>query len=132
LRARSSGVVRAVDHLERRQLGIAASTLVIRAMALGEVRLMDWWRVAASSPRPGARQHPGVDRLSPDRHLVGVLDHVRRALAARCDYRVAGAGRHRALGHAGRRAAAAILRRLGFDPATLSAPFVATLVDVTG
>jgi magnesium transporter len=25
-----------------------------------------------------------------------------------------------------------ILRRLGFDPATASAPFVATLVDVTG
>jgi magnesium transporter len=25
-----------------------------------------------------------------------------------------------------------ILRRLGFDPATSSAPFVATLVDVTG
>ena len=25
-----------------------------------------------------------------------------------------------------------VLRRLGFDPATASAPFVATLVDVTG
>ena len=25
-----------------------------------------------------------------------------------------------------------LLRRLGFDPATSSAPFVATLVDVTG
>jgi len=25
-----------------------------------------------------------------------------------------------------------VLRRLGFDPATSSAPFVATLVDVTG
>lgn len=25
-----------------------------------------------------------------------------------------------------------LLRRLGFDPATASAPFVATLVDVTG
>ena len=25
-----------------------------------------------------------------------------------------------------------LLRRLGFDPATCSAPFVATLVDVTG
>jgi len=25
-----------------------------------------------------------------------------------------------------------ILRKLGFDPATSSAPFVATLVDVTG
>jgi magnesium transporter len=25
-----------------------------------------------------------------------------------------------------------ILRRLGFDPASASAPFVATLVDVTG
>jgi magnesium transporter len=25
-----------------------------------------------------------------------------------------------------------VLRKLGFDPATASAPFVATLVDVTG
>jgi len=43
-----------------------------------------------------------------------------------------GARRRRALGNAGRLAAAVLLRRLGFDPAVSSAPFVATLVDVTG
>ena len=38
--------------------GSQASTLVIRAMALGEVRLRDWWRVAGASwqrPRRSAR-----------------------------------------------------------------------------
>ena len=43
-----------------------------------------------------------------------------------------GAGRHRHVRLAVRLDAAVLLQRLGFDPASASAPFVATLVDVTG
>ena len=40
--------------------GSQASTLVIRALALGEVELRDWWRVMRREigRRPGARRHP--------------------------------------------------------------------------
>ena len=47
-RDREGGRARAVsaaDHFERRQFRSQASTLIIRAMALGEVTLRDWWRV---------------------------------------------------------------------------------------
>ena len=42
---RGAGAVRAAHHLLRRQLRLAGHHAVIRAMALGEVRLRDWWRV---------------------------------------------------------------------------------------
>ena len=60
--------------------GSQASTLVIRALALGEVRLA---RLVAGDAarvrgRPRARRHPRADRLPADRALVGVLRHLRR------------------------------------------------------
>jgi len=42
---RSSCRSSSADHLERRQLRFAGLDLVIRAMALGEVRIADWLRV---------------------------------------------------------------------------------------
>ena len=55
--------------------GSQASTLVIRALALGEVTLRDWWRVAAARDRrrAGARRHPRQHRLPAHLDLVGVL-----------------------------------------------------------
>ena len=50
------GALRAIDYQQRRQFRSQATTLVIRAMALGEIRLRDWWRVirARNVHRPGA------------------------------------------------------------------------------
>ena len=64
--------------------GSQASTLVIRALALGEVGLARL--VAGDAARdPGravARRHPRQHRLPAHHALVGVLRHLRRALAA--------------------------------------------------
>ena len=65
--------------------GSQASTLVIRALALGEVGLRDWWRVMRRevAGRPGARRDPRQHRLRPHHALVGVLRIYGAALAAR-------------------------------------------------
>ena len=115
--------------------GSQASTLVIRAIALGEVTAAGL--VARHAPRdrrrPRARRHPRHDRLPPDQRLVCFLDDVRTALAARGDSRSALALVGVVLwGTLIGSLLPFLLRRLGFDPATSSAPFVATLVDVTG
>ena len=64
--------------------GSQASTLVIRALALGEVTLARLVArdAARDRRRAGARRHSRRDRLPADRDLVGVLDHLRPALAA--------------------------------------------------
>lgn len=114
--------------------GSQASTLVIRAIALGEVQLKDWWRVMRRETAAGLAlgsilgtigflritvwsafsslygQHWLLVALTVATALVGVVlwgTLVGSLLPF-------------------------LLRRLGFDPATSSAPFVATLVDVTG
>jgi len=114
--------------------GSQATTLVIRAMALGEVRLRDWWRVVQREALSGL----GLGLILA---ALGVV----RVLAWEAAFHTYGA-------HAPVLAitlAVALLgvvvwgtlcgsmlpflfRRLGFDPASASAPFVATLVDVTG
>ena len=67
--------------------GSQASTLVIRALALGEVRLRDWWRVMRREivRRPRARSDPRQHRLPPNHALVGVLRHVRASTG--CSWR---------------------------------------------
>ena len=61
--------------------GSQASTLVIRALALGEVTLRDWWRVMRREIGAGPRARRassaaiGFLRIT---DLVGVLDHLRR------------------------------------------------------
>ena len=115
--------------------GSQASTLVIRALALGEVTLARL--VAGGAPRdrrrPGARQHSRQHRLPAHRHLVGVLDA--STASTGCSSRSPCRWRSSASCCGARwsdRCCRFVLRRLGFDPATSSAPFVATLVDVTG
>lgn len=114
--------------------GSQATTLVIRAMALGQVQLSDWWRVMRQEMLSGAL-------LGAILGLVGAL----RVVAWEAAFQAYG-------GH-GTEVAITIgvtilgvvawgstvggmlpilLRRLGLDPASASAPFVATLVDVTG
>lgn len=106
--------------------GSQSATLIIRGMAVGEIKLKDWWRIAYRELGMGL--------------TLGAL------LAA------VGVGRVLMWGDGGRFAALIaltligivtmgcvvgsmmpiLLKRLGFDPATSSTPFIASLVDVLG
>jgi magnesium transporter len=122
--------------------GSQATSLLIRAFALREVSLTDWWRVALREmpsglllglflgaigfarielwqwlwdhfgPRFGYDYGPGSTALAltVGAALIGVV-----MFGTLCGSMLP-----------------FLLRRLGFDPAHASAPFVATLVDVTG
>lgn len=114
--------------------GSQAATLVIRAMAVGEIRLRDWWRVMRRELAAGLLL--GL--------ILGTIGFVRIALWAQFTNIY---GPHWGLvavtvgstligivlwGSLMGSMLPLVLKRLGFDPATSSAPFVATLVDVTG
>ena len=115
--------------------GSQATSLIIRALALHEVSLRDWWRVAL-------RELPTGLTLGA---ILGVIGIARIALWQQLG--LYNYGVHWPLVAATVGAALVgivtfgsfagsmlpfALRRLGFDPASASAPFVATLVDVTG
>ena len=114
--------------------GSQATTLIIRAMALGELRIRDWWRVIRREFLAGIAL--GV--------LLGGIGFLRIVIwqAAAGSY-----GEHYLLvaatvalsllgvvtfGTISGSMLPFILKRCGLDPASASAPFVATLVDVTG
>jgi magnesium transporter len=114
--------------------GSQASTLVIRAMSLGEVKLRDWWRIVRRESASGLALGSILACIALVRilgwqaiwHSYGehaVLVAVTVALS------VLGVVLWGTL--SGSMLPFAI-RRLGFDPASASAPFVATLVDVVG
>ncbi len=114
--------------------GSQATTLIIRALALGEVQLKDWWRIIGRELGMGFGlgcilavigfirillwqsifhlygEHYFLVALSVSLSLVGIVTW----------------------GSIAGSMLPFILRRFGFDPASASAPFVATLVDVSG
>jgi magnesium transporter len=114
--------------------GSQASTLIIQAMALGEVTLADWWRVMRREIFSGLMlgtilgtigflriilwstfsdiygAHPLLIALTVGFSLIGIV--LWGSLAGSM--------------------LPILMKRLKLDPATSSAPFVATLVDVTG
>jgi magnesium transporter len=120
--------------------GSQASTLMIRAMALGEVTLRDWWQVMRREMQAGLLLGT----------ILGAIGIVRVAAWAIADERYfhhQPYGEHWPLialtvgialvgvvlwGTLSGSMLPFLLRRVGADPATSSAPFVATLVDVTG
>ena len=120
--------------------GSQASTLMIRAMALGEVTLRDWWRVMGREVQAGLSL--GL--------ILGVIGIVRVgawAIIGEQYFHQQPYGAHWPLvaftvgialvgvvlwGTLSGSMLPFLLRRVGADPATSSAPFVATLVDVTG
>lgn len=110
--------------------GSQASTLVIRAMALGEVRLRDWWRILVRELSSGLSLGSILGALG----LVGTLaffpgiDHV-RLVALTVGISLVGVVLWGTLVGS---MLPFLLRRVGFDPASASAPLVATLSDVTG
>ncbi len=114
--------------------GSQAATLVIRAMAIGEITLKDWWIVLKREIITGLLLGSllaaiGFMRISIwqkifnvyGEHWLGVSISVACALLGVVMWgTVVGS------------MLPFILRKLGLDPATSSAPFVATLVDVSG
>ena len=114
--------------------GSQASTLVIRAMALGEVRLRDWWRVVRRELLAGLVLGTILGAIG----LMRILLWPTRAQVYGEHYILVGLTVAVSLvgvvlfGTIAGSMLPFILRRLGFDPASASAPFVATLVDVTG
>lgn len=115
--------------------GSQASTLIIQAMAIGEVKLKDWWRVFKREIVSGLSLGIilgiiGMIRIYiwhmifPDlygEHWIMVATTVSLSLVGIVLW-----------GSLIGSMLPFILRRLGADPATSSAPFVATIVDVTG
>jgi magnesium transporter len=115
--------------------GSQATSLIIRALAMGELRTRDWWRV-------GLRELPTALMLGTILGTIGVLRVMIWQFAGWADYGARAEALAWTVGFAllgvvtvGTLVGAVlpfVLRRLGFDPATASAPFVATIVDVTG
>lgn len=115
--------------------GSQASSIIIRAMALGEIGFRDWWRVARREVLSGITLGA----------ILGVVGFLRVYIWQRTglyDY-----GPHWMLvattiffaligvvlwGTLSGSMLPLVLKKLGADPAASSAPFVATLVDVTG
>jgi len=114
--------------------GGQATTLVIRAMALGEVKLRDWWRVIQREFYAGLGLGTilatiGLVRIIVWEHLFHTYGPHYVAVAMAVAVSLLGVV---LWGTMVGSMLPFLLRRLGFDPATASAPFVATLVDVTG
>jgi len=114
--------------------GSQATSIIIRSLALREVRLRDWWRVASREIASGLALGA----------LLGSIGFLRIVVWAKAFHLY---GEHYLLvaitvglsligvvlyGNLVGSMLPFLLRRLGFDPAKASAPFVATLVDVSG
>ncbi|WP_394850758.1 magnesium transporter [Pendulispora brunnea] len=114
--------------------GSQASTLVIRAMAVGEVRLRDWWRVMRRELASGivlglALGCIGFLRIFLWQQVAPTYGEHYLLVAFTVFLSLIGVVTFGTLAGS---LLPFVLRRLGFDPASASAPFVATLVDVTG
>jgi magnesium transporter len=114
--------------------GSQAATLVIRAMALGEVRIRDWWRVARREILTGLVLGLLLGLIGLVRILVWqAVGEVYGAHYLLVALTVAGSLLGVVMfGTLAGSMLPFILRKVGADPASASAPFVATLVDVTG
>ncbi|MBI3830499.1 MAG: magnesium transporter [Planctomycetes bacterium] len=114
--------------------GSQATTLVIRAMALGEVTLREWWRVVRRELFAGFvlglfLATIGLLRILVWQALFGTYGEHYGLVAATVALSLVGVV---TWGTCAGSMLPFILRRCGFDPASASAPFVATLVDVSG
>jgi magnesium transporter len=114
--------------------GSQAATLIIRSLSLGEITVMDWWAVMrreilSGLALGGILGFIGVfrvifwsmilDQYSFQWALIGITVGVSLVGIV-------------LLGTLAGSMLPLLLKRFGLDPATSSAPFVATLVDVTG
>jgi magnesium transporter len=115
--------------------GSQATTLIIRALALRELRLADWWKVAVRELPSGLILGSILGSLGMVRVLLwqqlGWYDYGPHYLLIGLTVGTALVGVV-TFGSLTGSMLPFLLRRLGLDPASASAPFVATLVDVTG
>jgi magnesium transporter len=114
--------------------GSQAATLVIRALALGEVGLADWWKVVRREIFAGLALGSilggiGFLRISIWSAFSSIYGPHWLLVALTVSTALVGIVLWGTLIGS---LLPLLMRRLGFDPATSSAPFVATLVDVTG
>jgi magnesium transporter len=115
--------------------GSQASTLVIRAMAMDEVRLRDWWRVARREVATGLALGAVLGSIGffrvvlfPGQTAAFGADAV-PLLGLTIAFSLMGVVLFGTLVGS---MLPFLLRRIGLDPASASAPLVATLVDVSG
>jgi magnesium transporter len=114
--------------------GSQASTLIIRALALGEITIADWWRIMRKEIVTGfylglilgvigfsrvTTWHFFTDIYGPHWMLIALTIGIAVFFVVMWGSIM---GSMMPL----------LLKRLGLDPATSSAPFIATMVDVTG
>lgn len=115
--------------------GSQATSLLIRSLALREMRLRDWWKVALREIPTGVVLGSILGVLAMTRitvwQLGGLHDYGEHWLLLAVTVAAALVGIV-TFGSLSGSMLPFALKRLGFDPASASAPFVATLVDVTG
>ncbi|KAG1251652.1 hypothetical protein G6F68_012171 [Rhizopus microsporus] len=115
--------------------GSQATSLLIRSLALRELRLRDWWKVALREIPTGMVLGAILGCLAIVRIVIWQLGGLHAygehwiLLAITIGAALVGIVTFGSLSGS---MLPFILKRLGFDPASASAPFVATLVDVTG
>ena len=114
--------------------GSQASTLIIRALALGEITVLDWWRIMRKEIITGLYLglilgFIGFTRVTTWHFFTDIYGPHWMLIALTIGFAVFGVvlwgtimGSMMPL----------FLKKLGLDPATSSAPFIATMVDVTG
>lgn len=114
--------------------GSQATSLIIRALAVRDVELKDWWKVAVREAASGVALGLFLGLLG----LLRILMWPRAADVYGAHFAWVGLAVGMSVvgvvmfGTLCGSMLPFLLRRLGLDPATASAPFVATLVDVTG
>jgi magnesium transporter len=114
--------------------GSQAATLIIRALALGEVTLLDWWLVMRREILSGLLLGSilgaiGFLRIAAWSAFSNLYGPHWPLIALTVAISLVGIVLWGTLSGS---MLPFLLKRLGLDPATSSAPFVATLVDVTG
>ena len=115
--------------------GSQSATLLVRSLALTEVRLRDWWRVLLIELRTGITLGTWLGMLGFVRIVawqkLGLFDYGEFFVEVGVTVWVSLVGVV-LFGSVVGSMLPFLLRKCGFDPATSSAPFVATLVDVSG
>ncbi len=114
--------------------GSQAATLIIRSLSLGEITLQDWWKVMQREIMSGLMLGSilgviGVVRVVLWATVLGHYTTVWLLIGITVGFSLIGIVLWGTLAGS---MLPMLLKRLGLDPATSSAPFVATLVDVTG
>lgn len=107
--------------------GSQSSTLIIRGLAVGEIKMRDWWRIFLREAAMGLVLGVGLGAFGFARVLMYPEQHTDFALTVALTLVgivVTGCTVGAML--------PLILKRIGLDPATSSTPFIASLVDVLG